>query len=108
MKLTDIFGSLAGAWPVGDIDTSFPSSTDGVLLTGQMVDAVEVEDVITDVAPDGTVAVTGKLTLDSLPPAPTSLVSRLFPSLRFEFAPEANWSSDFRVSTTIGGDCIPD
>lgn len=103
MRLTDLFASLSSVWPVADIDTSFPSSTDGSGLSAQMADAIEVEDVTTDVAPDGSITVSGKLTLQSLAPAPTMLVSRLFPSMRFAFAPASDWTSDFRVSSSLDG-----
>lgn len=102
MRLADLFASLS--WPVADIDTSFPPSTNGAGLAAQMADAIEVEDVITDVAPDGTVTVTGKLSLvGGLAPAPTTLFTRLFPSMGFVFAPRPDWKSDFRVSTRLGG-----
>ena len=102
MRLADLFASLS--WPVADIDTSFPPSTNGNGLAAQMADAIEVEDVITDVAPDGTVTVTGKLSLvGGQPPAPTTLFTRLFPSMGFVFAPPPDWTSDFRVSTRLGG-----
>ena len=104
MRLTDLFASLSSAWPVDDIDTSFPSSTDGSGLSAQMADAIEVEEPTTDVAPDGSVTVSGKLTLkNGLAPAPTTLVSRLFPSMRFAFAPANDWTSDFRVSSSLDG-----
>ena len=103
MRLTDLFASLSSVWPVDDIDTSFPSSTDGSGLSAQMADAIEVEDATTDIAPDGSVTVAGKLTLvNGLAPAPTTLVSRLFPSMRFAFAPAGDWNSDFRVSSQPG------
>ncbi|MEO6443968.1 MAG: hypothetical protein ABIP66_02235, partial [Gemmatimonadaceae bacterium] len=104
MRLTDLFASLPNAWPVDDIDTSFPPSTDGSGLMAQLVDAIEVEDVVTHVDRNGTVAVRGKLTLaNGLAPAPTTLVSRIFPSMRFAFAPASDWQSDFRVSSDISG-----
>jgi hypothetical protein len=104
MRLNELFSSIATSWPVDDIDTSFPPSTDGSGLAAELIDAIEVEDVSADVAPDGTVAVTGKLSLvGGIPPELGTLVTRLFPSLRFRFAPEAVWTSDMRVSTTIGG-----
>jgi hypothetical protein len=104
MRLTDLFPSIASAWPVDDVDTSFPPSTDGAELAAQLADAVEVEDVITDVGPDGTVTVTGRLVLvNGIPPAATTLRTRLFPSMGFVFAPGPDWKSDFRVSTTPGG-----
>lgn len=104
MRLTDLFALLPGAWPVDDIDTSFPPSTDGSGLLAQMADAIEVEDPTSDVAPDGSVAVSGKLTLrNGLAPAPTTLVSRLFPSMRFAFTPANDWTSDFRVSSSTDG-----
>ncbi|HSM06184.1 MAG TPA: hypothetical protein VK858_16310, partial [Longimicrobiales bacterium] len=104
MRLTELFTSLASAWPVDDIDTSFPSSTDGAGLAGQMADTIEVEEVRTDVAADGTMTVTGKLSLvDDLPPAPTTLFTHLFPSMGFVFAPPADWSSDFRLMTRPDG-----
>ena len=104
MRLTDLFASLSSVWPVDDIDTSFPSSTDGSGLSAQMADAIEVEEATTDMAPDGSITVSGKLTLlNGLAPAPTTLVSRLFPSMRFAFAPDNNWTSDFRVSSSLDG-----
>jgi hypothetical protein len=104
MRLTELFASLSSAWPIDDIDTSFPPSTDGEDLVALMVSAIEVEEVITDVGHDGNVTVTGKLTLkDGLAPAPTTLVSRIFPSMRFAFAPDNDWKSDFRVSTDLAG-----
>ena len=104
MRLTDLFPSFPSVWPVDDIDSSFPPSTDGAALAGQLADAVEVEDVITEVASDGTLTVTGKLVLiDGVPAAPTTLRTRLFSSMGFVFAPGPDWASDFRVSTTLGG-----
>ena len=40
---------------------------------------------------------------NGLAPAPTTLVSRLFPSMRFAFAPADDWNSDFRVSSGLNG-----
>ncbi len=100
MRLTELFASLANAWPVNDIDTSFPPSTDGSGLMAQLVDAIDVEDAMTSVDVTGTVTVSGTLTLkDGLAPAPTTLVSRIFPSMRFAFAPANDWKSDFRASS---------
>ncbi len=105
MRLTDLFPAFASSWPVEDIDTSFPPSTDGAGLAGQAADTIEVEDVVTAVAPDGTVAVTGKLSIISgaPPPANTRLRSRLFPSLGFRFVPSPDWTSDFRASIAPAG-----
>lgn len=104
MRLNELFASVGSAWPVDDIDTSFPPSTDGTGLAAQLIDTIEVEDVSTDVVPDGTLAITGKLALiGGIAPAPTALATRLFPSLRFVFAPKPDWKSDFRVSTALGG-----
>ncbi len=104
MRLTELFASIANAWPAQDIDTSFPSSTDGTGLMAQLVDAIEVEDAITDIDAAGTVTVSGTLTLaNGLAPAPTTLVSRIFPSMRFAFAPSNDWKSDFRASSNTAG-----
>jgi hypothetical protein len=102
MKLNELFSSIATSWPVADIDTSFPPSTNGEGLAAQMIDAIEVEDATADVAPDGTIAVTGKLSLDDgVPPGWGALVTRMFPSLKFTFAPKPDWTSDFRFSTAL-------
>lgn len=105
MRLNDLFAAFATSWPVADIDVSWPPSTDGSGLAAQAADAMEVEDVVTAVAPDGTVTVSGKLALIAgVPPAFTRLTSHIFPSLGFTFAPEVDWKSDFRVSVSPAGD----
>ncbi|MGV3708055.1 MAG: hypothetical protein ACO1Q7_04380 [Gemmatimonas sp.] len=104
MRLTDLFSTLATAWPVDSIDTSFPSSTDGSALAALMTDSIEVEDVAADVMPDGSVTITGTLKLvDNLPPPPTAMVSSAFPSCKIQFAAGPDWSSDFRVASLADG-----
>ena len=104
MRITELFAAFGTSWPTDTIDTSFPPSTDGAGLAAQAEDALEVTDVLTAVGADGTVTVTGTLGLRTLmPPAPTRLVTRLFPSLGFTFAPEPDWTSAFRVSVSPAG-----
>ena len=101
MRLTDLFAAIS--WPVSEIDTSFPPSTTGAGLAAQAAEALEVDDVVTDVGADGTVTVTGTLSLvANTPPAPTRLVSHLFPSFGFTFVPKPDWTSGFRVSIGPG------
>ncbi len=104
MRLNELFSSIATP---GRSKTSTPRSRRRRTAQGsphRLIDAIEVEDATADVAPDGMVAVTGKLSLvGGVPPARTELVTRLFPSLKFVFAPELDWTSDFRVSTALGG-----
>ncbi len=107
MRLSELFAAFSSSWPVDDIDTSWPPSTDGTGLAVDADDLIEVEDVVTDVGADGTVAVTGKLTLSGpLPPDVAQLKSHLFPSLGFTFAPEDTWSSTFRVVVTPSGSAV--
>ena len=109
MRLNDLFAAFGSSWPAEDINTSWPPSTDGSGLASQAADTIEVEDVVTAVAPDGTVTVTGKLSLVAgVPPAPTPLTSHVFPSLWFTFAPDPDWESDFRASIapTGGGSTV--
>lgn len=107
MRLTDLFAAFGSSWSVDDIDTSWPPSTDGTGLAAQADDLIEVQDVVTAVGADGTVAVTGKLALTGpMPPGVPSLKSHLFPSLGFTFAPEDTWSSTFRVAVTPGGSTV--
>ena len=105
MKLGDLFASFADSWPDDKINTSWPPSTDGSGLAAQAAGLVEVEDVVTAVGPDGTVTVTGRLTL--IPGAnvtsPPRLTSHLFPSLWFSFIPAQDWTSDFRASVAPSG-----
>jgi len=99
VRLDELFAAFGSSWPVSEIDTSWPPSTDGTGLAAQAVDSIEVEDLVTDVGTDGTVTVTGTLSLvASTPPAPTRLTSHIFPSLGFTFHPDADWSSAFRAS----------
>lgn len=101
MRLNELFAHLDSAWPTDTVDTSWPPSSDPADLAAQAVDAIEVEDVVTEVGPDGTVAVTGTLTLaPTWVPDGTTFVSHLFPSLRFQFAPDADWKSAFRASVS--------
>jgi hypothetical protein len=103
MRLTDLFADFASSWPADKINTSWPPSTDGSGLAAQAANTIEVEDVVTAVGPDGTVTVTGKLSLlAGASPAPT-LTSHLFPSLSFTFDPELDWKSDFRASIAPAG-----
>ncbi len=105
MRLTDLFASLASSWPADKINTAFPPDGGGAGPAAQAADTIEVEDVATEVGPDGTVTVTGKLTLiGGSAPAPTRLVSHLFPALAFVFAPATDWSSDFWVSMAPTGE----
>lgn len=109
MRLADLFASFAEDWPDDVINTSFPYTNDAAGVAGALAGAIEVEDVATEVGPDGTVTVTGRLTLiEGLPPARVRLVSHLFPELGFVFAPTATWSSDFRVSKALaaGGSTV--
>ena len=104
MRLSELFSAFGTSWPTETIDTSWPPSTDGAGLAAQTDDAIEVSEVATSVGPDGTVAITGTLSLRaSMPPAPTRLASHLFPSLGFTFAPEPDWSSAFRASVSPAG-----
>jgi hypothetical protein len=115
MRLNELFASFDTTWPADQINTSWPPTTDGNGLAAQAIGAIEVEDVVTDVGPDGTVTITGKLTLvASTPPASTRLTSHLFPSIGFTFRPEPDWSSLFRVAippsggtTTVQIDALP-
>ncbi len=107
MRLTDLFAAFGSSWPVADIDTSWPPSTDGTGLAALAADLTDVEDVVTEVGADGTVAVTGTLSLSGpMPPGVTPLRSHLFPSLGFTFAPEDTWSSAFRVAVAPGGTTV--
>jgi hypothetical protein len=102
VRLNHLFATIG--WPVSEIDTSFPPSTTGAGLAAQATDAIEVDDVVTDVGPDGTVTLTGTLSLVAqTPPARTRLVSHLFPSLGFTFVPKPDWTSAFRVSIGPAG-----
>lgn len=114
MRLTDLFADFSSSWPAEKISTSFPPTTDGAALAAQAADTIEVEDIVTEVGHDGTVTVAGTLTLVAgLPPAPTRLTSHIFPSLGFTFAPDPDWTSDFRASaggpggTTLQIDSLP-
>jgi hypothetical protein len=99
MKLNELFAAFGSSWPVSEIDTSWPPSTDGTGLAAQTIEAIEVVDLVTDLGADGTVTVTGTLSLvANTPPAPTRLLSHLFPSLGFIFHPEGDWTSAFRAS----------
>ncbi|MEU1520113.1 hypothetical protein ABZ490_49770 [Streptomyces sp. NPDC005811] len=102
MRLNELFAAIA--WPVSEIDTSFPPSTTGAGLAAQATEAIEVDDVVTEIGPDGTVTLTGTLSLVAgTPPTRTRLVSHLFPSLGFTFVPKADWTSAFRVSIGLAG-----
>ncbi|MEM9549684.1 MAG: hypothetical protein AAGA05_00830 [Pseudomonadota bacterium] len=105
MRFTDLFSAFGASWPEELVNTAWPPTgpISGPFLT-QIDDAIRLHDVITDISPDGMIGVTASLQLEAgIPPARTELVSRLFPSLRFVFAPDVDWSSDFRCAIASDG-----
>lgn len=103
MRLTQLFAGFGSGWPSDVIGLGWPPSDDGIAsLLLQIDDSIEVHEVITDVAPDGTLTVGGTLKSPT-PPAPTELVLPAFPSLRFVFTPDIGWSSGFRASVGLDG-----
>lgn len=98
MRFTELFADFGSSWPIEFISTAWPpDDSDIPALVAQIDDAIEIHEPVTDVSAAGTVTVTGKLKPRNLP-ARTELVGALFPSIRFVFAGDSSWSSDFRVS----------
>lgn len=105
MRFTDLFSAFGSTWPTQVINTAWPPETPVAgLFLEQIEDAFRLHDVVTDIAPDGTISVIAKLKLASTgPPAEVELVTRLFPSFRFVFKADPDWESDFRCAVASDG-----
>ena len=99
MRFTDLFVSFGSAWPQELVNTQWPPDVGGDVagLLAQIDNHFRIHDAGVDIGRDGAMTLIGELKLASLP-ARTELVSGLFPTLRFVFAGEIDWSSDFRIS----------
>lgn len=100
MKLSEIFLSFGTGWPRELLNTSWPPTGMPASLLAFVDNTFVVHGLATDIAANGTVAVTGTLKLahPELVPSRLPLVSGHFPSFTFTFAGEGDWSSPFRMS----------
>lgn len=103
MKFSEIFSDFGANWPRELVNTAWPPTGAPTSLLALIDQTLVVHQVASDVAPDGTLAVTGVLKLadPGLAPSALPLVSGVFPSFTFTFTGEGDWSSPFRMS--IGG-----
>ncbi|MDP5218554.1 hypothetical protein Q5Y75_15100 [Ruegeria sp. 2205SS24-7] len=99
MRFTDLFLSFGSAWPREFINTEWPPDSSGDIagILAEIDNAVRIHDAATDIGADGTVSLVGEMKLVTVP-ARTEFVSGIFPSIRFAFAGEIDWSSKFHFA----------
>jgi len=105
MRFSDLFLSFGSAWPREFINTEWPPDGGGDIgvTLAQIDNAVRIHDATTDIGPDGAITLTGEMKLESMPP-PTEFVSGIFPTFRFAFAGDINWSSTFHFALRPTGE----